>query len=78
MNVMTLTCIVQGLIDAHNQFKATLGEADREYATIVGLAQEIQRLGQQFGITPPDNPYSTLHPQVSLLSAAFPLCLDFH
>ncbi|BFZ12083.1 hypothetical protein BsWGS_15122 [Bradybaena similaris] len=54
---------VQGLADAHEQFKATLGEADKEYATIIGLVQEVQRLGQQFGITPPDNPYSTLHAQ---------------
>ena len=61
-------CINQGLIDAHEQFKATLGEAEGEYQTIVGLVTEVQRLGQQFGITPPDNPYTTLHAQVSYYS----------
>ena len=40
---------VQGLIDAHEQFKATLGEADKEYTTIVSLSQEVIRLGQQYG-----------------------------
>ena len=57
-------CDVQGLIDAHEQFKATLGEADKEYTTIVSLSQEVVRLGQQYGLTPPDNPYTTLHAQV--------------
>lgn len=72
---------MQGLVDAHEQFKATLGEADKEFATIVGLVQEVQRLGQQFGITPPDNPYTTLHAQVGhiyhlyILFSHFPLTL---
>ena len=57
-------CDVQGLVDAHEQFKATLGEADKEYTTIVSLSQEVIRLGQQCGLTPPDNPYTTLHAQV--------------
>ena len=26
---------IQGLIDAHAQFKATLGEADKEFTTII-------------------------------------------
>ena len=52
------------MIDAHEQFKATLGEADKEYTTIVSLSQEVVRLGQQYGLTPPDNPYTTLHAQV--------------
>ena len=60
----------QGLIDAHEQFKQTLGEADKEYAAIMGLVSEVQRLAQQFGISGgKDNPYSTLVPQVS---GAFP------
>ncbi|GFN97108.1 alpha-actinin [Plakobranchus ocellatus] len=63
MFIVHTTEEVQGLIDAHEQFKATLGEAEGEYQTIVGLVTEVQRLGQQFGITPPDNPYTTLHAQ---------------
>ncbi|XP_076442303.1 alpha-actinin, sarcomeric-like isoform X2 [Babylonia areolata] len=54
---------VQGLIEAHEQFKATLGEADKEYSTIVSLSQEVAQLGQQHGLVPPDNPYTTLHAQ---------------
>ena len=30
--------IFVGLIEAHNQFKATLGEADKEYKNIIRLA----------------------------------------
>lgn len=60
---------VQGLIDAHEQFKATLGEADKEYTTIVSLSQEVIRLGQQYGLTPPDNPYTTLHAQVRTVNS---------
>ncbi|KAL8601552.1 hypothetical protein ACOMHN_003818 [Nucella lapillus] len=54
---------VQGLLDAHEQFKATLGEADKEYSTIVSLSQEVVTLGQQLDLTTPDNPYTTLHAQ---------------
>lgn len=61
--ISCMSC-VQGLIDAHEQFKATLGEADKEYTTIVSLSTEVVRLGQQYGLTPPDNPYTTLHAQV--------------
>ena len=38
--------------------------ADKEYQTIVSLVQEVVRLGQQFGIAIPENPYTTLHAQV--------------
>lgn len=55
----------QDLIDAHDTFKSTLGAAQDEYNTIIGLVREVTRLGQQFGITPPDNPYTTLLTQVS-------------
>lgn len=55
----------QGLIDAHEQFKQTLGEADKEYNAIIGLVQEVQRISQQYGITGgADNPYTTLSAQV--------------
>ena len=69
--IFILFLVNQGLIDAHEQFKATLGEAEGEYQTIVGLVTEVQRLGQQFGITPPDNPYTTLHAQVWFFSLVY-------
>lgn len=34
----------QGLIEAHGQFKRTLGEADQEYGSIMKIAQEIQSI----------------------------------
>jgi len=51
------------LIDAHEQFRSTLGAAESEYSTIISLVTEVMRLGQQFGISPPDNPYTTLAAQ---------------
>lgn len=54
---------IQGLIDAHEQFKMTLGEADKEYQAIISLSNEVQRLAQQYGITVIENPYTTLSPQ---------------
>ena len=58
----------QGLIDAHEQFKQTLGEADKEFNAIIGLVQEVQRISQQYGITGgADNPYTTLSAQVHVL-----------
>merc|ERR1719430_2640012 len=35
---------IQGLIDAHGQFKATLGEADKEFSSIVGLVTEVESI----------------------------------
>lgn len=56
---------IQGLIDAHNQFKATLGEADKEHQSIMGLVNEVQRIAQQYQIPGGlDNPYTTLTSQV--------------
>jgi len=49
----------QGLIDAHEQFKSTLGEADREYQGIMSLSNEAQRLAQQYSLLN-ENPYTTL------------------
>ncbi|XP_067680052.1 alpha-actinin, sarcomeric-like isoform X2 [Haliotis asinina] len=63
MFIVHTTEEVQGLIDAHEQFKATLGEADKEFQTIISLVQEVNHLAQQYNLTPPDNPYSTLHAQ---------------
>ncbi|XP_071441875.1 alpha-actinin, sarcomeric isoform X2 [Hetaerina americana] len=52
---------IQGLMDAHAQFKATLGEADKEYGAIVGLVREVQELAQKYQVPGGlDNPYTTL------------------
>lgn len=52
---------IQGLIDAHEQFKQTLGEADKEYKAIVSLVQEVQAIATKFNIPGAiENPYTTL------------------
>jgi len=63
MFIVHTTEEVKGLIDAHTHFKETLPAAEKEYQTIVSLVTEVVRLGQQFGITIPENPYTTLHAQ---------------
>ncbi|XP_045134291.1 alpha-actinin, sarcomeric-like [Portunus trituberculatus] len=56
---------IQGLIDAHSQFKATLGEADKEYQAITALVTEVQNTAQKYQIPGAlDNPYTTLTAQV--------------
>ena len=65
MFIVHTTEEIQGLIDAHEQFKGTLGEADKEFNAIVALGQEVNRIAQQFGIQgASENPYTTLSPQV--------------
>jgi actinin alpha len=54
---------IQGLIHAHEQFKATLPEADKEFNSIFTLAQEALHLCQQQGLQFADNPYTTLTPE---------------
>ncbi|CAD5121858.1 DgyrCDS10324 [Dimorphilus gyrociliatus] len=56
---------VKGLMEAHEQFKQTLGEADKEYHGIVSLVQEVQRLAQthNLGSGATENPYTTLSAQ---------------
>ncbi|CAH2012346.1 unnamed protein product [Acanthoscelides obtectus] len=50
-----------GLIDAHNHFKATLGEADKEYQSIVGLVREVEAIVKQHQVPGGlENPYTTL------------------
>lgn len=57
---------IQGLIDAHNQFKATLGEADKEYNAIVGLVREVETIVKQYQIPGGlENPYTALTANVS-------------
>lgn len=52
---------IQGLIDAHEQFKQTLGEADKECKSILSLVQEVQTIAQKHQIPGGiENPYTTL------------------
>lgn len=52
---------IQGLIDAHEQFKQTLGEADKECKSILALVQEVQTIAQKHQIPGGiENPYTTL------------------
>ncbi|XP_036786078.2 alpha-actinin-3 [Manis pentadactyla] len=53
----------QSLLTAHEQFKATLPEADREQGAILGIQGEIQ-ICQTYGLRPSSaNPYVNLSPQ---------------
>lgn len=52
---------IQGLLDAHSQFKATLGEADKEYNSIVNLVREVETTVQKYQVPGGlENPYTTL------------------
>ena len=58
---------IQGLLDAHDQFKATLGEADKEYQSIVGLVQQVADIASEHSVPGGiDNPYTSLTAQVLL------------
>ena len=58
--------ILQGLIDAHEQFKQTLGEADKEHKSIIALSQEVQTIATQCQVPGGiENPYTTLTAIVS-------------
>uniref|UniRef100_A0AAX7SXR2 Actinin, alpha 2b n=1 Tax=Astatotilapia calliptera TaxID=8154 RepID=A0AAX7SXR2_ASTCA len=52
---------VQSLIAAHEQFKATLPEADSERQAILGIHNEVQKISQSYGIKASFiNSYSTI------------------
>lgn len=54
----------QSLVTAHEQFKATLPEADRERGAILGIQGEIQKICQTYGLgLKSTNPYITLSSQ---------------
>ncbi|NWU17705.1 ACTN4 protein, partial [Cephalopterus ornatus] len=56
---------IQGLIAAHDQFKSTLPEADREREAILGIQREAQRIAELHGIQlPGSNPYTSVTPQL--------------
>lgn len=51
----------QSLIAAHEQFKATLPEADLERQAILGIHNEVQKISQSYGIKATIvNPYSII------------------
>ena len=55
----SLVVLTQGLIDAHEQFKSTLGEADREYQGILALCTEAAQLASQYSLLN-ENPYTSI------------------
>ncbi|XP_072106346.1 alpha-actinin-1-like [Mobula birostris] len=55
---------IQSLITAHEQFKATLPEADKERMAIMGIQNEINKIAQTYGIKLSGiNPYTNINPQ---------------
>ncbi|XP_039501309.1 alpha-actinin, sarcomeric-like [Drosophila santomea] len=61
MFIVHTTEEIQGLIQAHDQFKATLGEADKEFNLIVNLVREVESIVKQHQIPGGlENPYTTL------------------
>ncbi|XP_048456406.1 alpha-actinin-1 [Rhincodon typus] len=55
---------IQGLITAHEQFKATLPEADRERQAILGIHNEVSKIVQTYHVNMAGtNPYTTIAPQ---------------
>jgi actinin alpha len=55
---------IQGLIDAHGQFKATLGEADKEFQSIMKLINDVENFAKQFNV-----PGATINPYTNLTGA---------
>jgi actinin alpha len=51
-----------GLIQAHNQFKATLGEADAEYKNIIRLVNDAKQTCLDNGLEITPNPYTNIQP----------------
>ncbi|XP_041071763.1 alpha-actinin-2 isoform X3 [Carcharodon carcharias] len=58
---------IQSLITAHEQFKATLPEADSERQAILGILNEVQKITQTYSISSiVSNPYSMIsHEEIS-------------
>ncbi len=52
---------IQGLIDAHGQFKATLGEADKEFQSIMSIIKDIENFARQYNV-----PGATINPYTNL------------
>ncbi|TNN65619.1 Alpha-actinin-1 [Liparis tanakae] len=55
---------IQGLSSAHEQFKATLPDADKERQAILGIHNEIAKIVQTYHVNMAGtNPYTTINPQ---------------
>lgn len=55
---------VQGLTTAHEQFKATLPDADKERLAILGIHNEVSKIVQTYHVNMAGtNPYTTITPQ---------------
>merc|ERR1712051_226384 len=70
---------IQGLIDAHAQFKATLGEADKEFQAIIALIHEVEGFAKQYNVPGANiNPYTNLTGAISNPSGVRfkPWCLN--
>ncbi|KGL80023.1 Alpha-actinin-4, partial [Tinamus guttatus] len=56
---------IEGLIAAHDQFKSTLPDADKEREAILGIQREAQRIADFNGIKlAGNNPYTSVTPQI--------------
>lgn len=54
---------IQRLIEAHEQFKQTLPEADKEHQSIIQLAEEVQIIATRYKVQGGiENPYTSLLP----------------
>ncbi|XP_069116434.1 alpha-actinin, sarcomeric-like isoform X1 [Argopecten irradians] len=63
MFIVHTTEEIQELMGAHEQFKQTLGEADKEFNSIMSLATEVHKLARDHGIQLGENPYTTVAAQ---------------
>lgn len=55
---------MQGLTTAHEQFKATLPDADKERLAILGIHNEVSKIVQTYHVNMAGtNPYTTITPQ---------------
>lgn len=55
---------LQGLTTAHEQFKATLPDADKERLAILGIHNEVSKIVQTYHVNMAGtNPYTTITPQ---------------
>jgi actinin alpha len=56
---------IQGMITAHGQFKATLGEADKEFNAIIGFVEQVRQLASTHNVPGGlENPYTSLSANV--------------
>lgn len=56
--------LLQGLTTAHEQFKATLPDADKERQAILGIHNEVSKIVQTYHVNMAGtNPYTTITPQ---------------